>query len=76
MRFAAFGQKFEVVSESHWFLYEFFILSRVIAINACRYIYELDSNTSHIIKRTGKMIKIDRNNAFSGLKFDTQVAKI
>ena len=36
----------------------------------------LDFNTSHIIKRTGKMIKIDRNNAFSGLKFDTEGAKI
>ena len=45
MRFAAFGQKFEVVSESHWFLYEFFILNQVIAINACRYIYELDSTS-------------------------------
>ncbi len=33
-------------------------------------------NTSHKIKRTGKMIKIDRNNAFSGLKFDTEGAKI
>ena len=33
-------------------------------------------NTSHIIKRTGKMIIIDRNNAFSGLKFDTEVAKM
>ena len=32
-------------------------------------------NTSHIIKHTGKMIKIDRNNAFSGLKFDTEGAK-
>ena len=43
MRFAAFGQKFEVVSESHWFLYDSFILNTVIALNACRYIYELDS---------------------------------
>ena len=33
-------------------------------------------NTSHIIKRTGKMIEIDRNNAFTGLKFDTEAAKI
>ena len=44
MRLVAFGQKFEVVLESHWFLYEFFILSRVTAINACQYIYELDSS--------------------------------
>ena len=43
MRFAAFGQKFEVVSESHWFLSYFFILYGVIALNACRYIYVLDS---------------------------------
>ena len=34
------------------------------------------SSTSHIIKRTGKAIKIDRNNAFSGLKFDTDGAEI
>ena len=36
----------------------------------------LYGNTSHIIKRTGKMIKIDSNNAFTGLKFDTEWAKI
>ena len=33
-------------------------------------------NTSHIIKRTRKMIKIDRNNALSRLKFDSETAKI
>ena len=32
------------------------------------------TNTSHIIKQTGKMIKIDRNNAFTGLKFYTEGA--
>ena len=32
-------------------------------------------NTSHMIKRTGKMIKNDRDNAFTGLKFDTEGAK-
>ena len=37
---------------------------------------DLMSNTPHIIKQTGKMIKIDRNNAFTGLKFDTEGAKI
>ena len=31
-------------------------------------------NSPHIIKRTGKMIKIDRNNAFTELKFDTEGA--
>ena len=34
------------------------------------------SNTSHIIKRTGKMVKIDRNNVFTGLKFDTEGVKV
>ena len=43
MRFAAFNQKFEVVSESHWFLYRFFIFNGVTALNACRYIYVLGS---------------------------------
>ena len=33
-------------------------------------------NTSHIIKRTSKMIKMDRNIVFSGLKFYTEGAKI
>ena len=36
----------------------------------------LGYNTSHIIKRTGKMIDTDRSNAFSGLQFDTSGAKI
>ena len=31
-------------------------------------------NTPDIIKRTRKMSKIDRNNAFRGLKFDTERA--
>ena len=44
MRFAAFGQKFEVVSESHRFLYRFLIFDEVIALNACRYIYVLGSS--------------------------------
>ena len=30
--------------------------------------------TPDIIKRTGKISKIDRNNAFRGLKFDTERA--
>ena len=34
------------------------------------------NNTSHIIKRTSKMSKIDRNYGVGGLKFDTEVAKI
>ena len=33
-------------------------------------------STSHIIRRTGKMIKINSNIAFSGLKFDRERAKI
>ena len=49
MRFAALVQKFEVVSESHWFLYRFVILNRVIVINACLYTYALDSSSSTII---------------------------
>ena len=44
MQFAVSGQKFEEVSESHWFLYKFVILSRVMAINACFHTYALDSN--------------------------------
>ena len=32
------------------------------------------TNTPDIIKRTRKMSKIDRNNAFRGLKFDTERA--
>ena len=51
MRFAAFGQKFEVVSESHWFLYKFLILNRVIALNACRYTYVLDSSNDRARER-------------------------
>ena len=35
---------------------------------------QIKRNTSHRIKRTGKLIKIDRKNAFSGLKFDTERA--
>ena len=46
MRFAASGQKFEEVSESHWFLCKFIILSRVIAINACFHTYALDSKSN------------------------------
>ena len=46
MQFAVFGQKFEIVSESHWFSYKFFILSGDIALNACWYTYALDSNPS------------------------------
>ena len=33
----------------------------------------ITDNTSHIIKRTGKMIRFDRNNAFSGLKFGSDM---
>ena len=43
MQFVVLRQKFKVVSESHWFLYRFFILSGVIALNACWYTYALDS---------------------------------
>ena len=35
----------------------------------------IGSNTSHTIKRTSKMSETDRNNAFSGLKLDTEEAK-
>jgi len=44
MRLVAFGQKFDVVSESHRFSYDFFIFDGVIALNAWRYIYALGSN--------------------------------
>ena len=37
---------------------------------------EFENNTSHIIKRTGKIVKIDRYNAYTGLKFDTEGVKI
>ena len=43
MRLVAFGQKFDVVSESHWFSYDYFIFDGVIALNAWRYIYALGS---------------------------------
>ena len=38
-----FDQKFDLVSESHQFSYQFFILSVGIAQNACVYTNELDS---------------------------------
>ena len=44
MRFASLDQKFDLVSESHWFLYGFFILSRDIAHNICCHTFALDSN--------------------------------
>ena len=43
MRLVALAQKFDVVSESHQFLYEFLVLSRDMAHNACRQTYVLDS---------------------------------
>ena len=45
MRFASLCQKFDVVLESHWFLYKFPDLNRVIALNACWYNYVLDSSS-------------------------------
>ena len=41
-----FGQKFDVVSESHWFSYDYFIFNGVIALNAWWYIYALGSNAA------------------------------
>ena len=43
MQFVALDKKFEVVLEYHWLSYRFFILSRVIAVNACFHTYALDS---------------------------------
>ena len=43
MRLVALAQKFDVVSESHQFLYEFLVLSRDMVHNACRQTYGLDS---------------------------------
>ena len=37
---------------------------------------EVADNTSHKIRRTRKMIKIDSKNALRGLKFDTEGAQI
>ena len=37
---------------------------------------QFNSNTSHIIRRTRKMTKIDSKNALSGLKFDTEGAQM
>ena len=37
---------------------------------------EVADNTSHKIRRTRKMIKIDSKNALRGLKFDTEEAQI
>ena len=44
MRLVALAQKFDVVSESHQFLYEFLVLSRDMVHNACRQTYVLDSS--------------------------------
>ena len=60
MRLVAFGQKFEVVSECHWFLYVFSIFDRVTTANAWRYIFALDSIASVVTwrsKRTNKSKK-------------------
>ena len=38
-----FNQKFDLVFESHWFFYRFFIFSRNFAQNSCVYTFELDS---------------------------------
>ena len=46
----ALAQKFDVVSESHRFLYEFLVLSRDMAHNACRQTYVLDSKEKLIIE--------------------------
>ena len=46
-----------------------FIIQLIFPLTTC-------INTSHIIRRTGDKIKIDRNNAFSGMKFNTEEAKI
>ena len=61
-------------------------LESVTQLGDVQYLYKVDAsfqvsvylwaNTSHIIKRTGKMIKIGNNNAFTGLKFDTEWANI
>ena len=53
-----------------------FICTIFSDVNSTRTGRPIRGNTSHIIKRTGKMVKIDRNIAFSGLKFDAQRAKI
>ena len=44
----ALAQKFDVVSESHRFLYQF-VLSRDMAHNACRQTYVLDSRRSVVL---------------------------
>ena len=51
MPFATLDQKFEEVSESHWFLWRFTILSRVIAINSCLHTYALDSSSRRLPRR-------------------------
>ena len=45
----ALAQKFDVVSESHRFLYEFLVLSRDMAHNACQQTYVLERNNCLLI---------------------------
>ena len=54
MRFAPLNQKFVLVSESHRFLYQFFILSEDIVHNACFHSFGLDRNNHHL-QKTKKM---------------------
>ena len=55
----ALAQKFDVVSESHQFLYEFLVLSRDMVHNACRQTYVLDSKKLIVKRREKKIIADD-----------------
>ena len=51
-------------------------IERIIVYIECIIVFDIERNTSHIIKRTGKIVKVDRNNAFTRLKLDTEGVKI
>ena len=57
-RLAAFNQKFDLISESHWFSYEIFILRGDIAQIACPYIYALGSTVNCIQRHNLKLVTV------------------
>ena len=64
MRFAEVGQKFLVATESHWFSWRFLILSGVITVNVCWYIYELDNRSLRFLM---KLLSIKDNMQLTGV---------
>ena len=52
----ALAQKFDVVLESHRFLYEFHVLSTDMSHYACRQTYVLDSIRGHVRPSVGWLV--------------------